>query len=350
MRAGSEAEAEARAESEAEVRAGSEAEAPIRPDRFGRRRAKALLSGSREVLRTVYRDPEHIAERLTLLSTQRIGPPSLEWAQEVLARPDVDVARVAAERRKLAERVARIDGAVAGTPFFVALIPGYIDYLWQEAAMLMRVAALYGRDPRTLQVAAELMVLRGVHPSVETARAALEHVQATPMPGKPTRRRGLRTWVRSVRMLLVLGGFLSAPKQSSRPVWERKLLAFGGLAIAVGIWVITWVFPVTFMIAMAWGCETNARDLGRRTQLHYAGEASSTRVAIREAKRAAGESDDWRDFLRGAAMFLSVLVPIAFVGYADHVRARTGITPIAAIGALVALSMVVATAVLARRR
>ena len=37
----------------------------------------------------------------------------------------------------------------------------------------------------------------------------------------------------------------------------------------------TWVFPVTFMIAMAWGCETHARQLGRRTLLFYDGEAAS---------------------------------------------------------------------------
>ena len=44
-------------------------------------------------------------------------------------------------------RIARLQGMVAGTPFYLALVPGYMNYLWQEARMNLRLAALYGRDP-----------------------------------------------------------------------------------------------------------------------------------------------------------------------------------------------------------
>jgi hypothetical protein len=45
-----------------------------------------MFTGSRELARIVYRDPEHVSERLTLYSIGRLGDASLEWAQSV-SRP-----------------------------------------------------------------------------------------------------------------------------------------------------------------------------------------------------------------------------------------------------------------------
>ena len=54
--------------------------------------------------------------------------------------------------------------------------------------------------------------------------------------------------------------------------------------------------------------------------------------------------------LRGAALFLSVAIPIGFVGYAQHIRHTVGFNWLGALGALVALSLVIATAVIASRK
>ena len=59
------------------------------------------------------------------------------------------------------------------TPFLIALVPGYLAYLREEGRMVLRTAALYGRDPRELETTAEVLALRGVHPTVDVARAAL---------------------------------------------------------------------------------------------------------------------------------------------------------------------------------
>ena len=66
---------------------------------------------------------------------------------------------------------ARIDGAVAGTPFFIALVPAYIAFLRQEVRFHLRVAALYGKDPADPQVAADFLVLRGVHKNQRDTRS-----------------------------------------------------------------------------------------------------------------------------------------------------------------------------------
>jgi hypothetical protein len=54
--------------------------------------------------------------------------------------------------------------------------------------------------------------------------------------------------------------------------------------------------------------------------------------------------------VRSVALTLSVGIPIAFVAYANHVRQDTGISWVAAVGALVALSLVIGGAVWGSRR
>ena len=52
------------------------------------------------------------------------------------------------------------------------------------------------------------------------------------------------------------------------------------LVVGLALWAITWILPLTFMIAMAWGCESQTRALGRRALAFYGGEASTTNAAI----------------------------------------------------------------------
>jgi hypothetical protein len=299
---------------------------------------RSALGGTRELVRIAYRDPEHVPERLTLLATQNLAAPSSEWAAAVRReRPDASPAELAGELRRQSARIARVDGAVAGTPFFIALVPGYVSYLWQEARMTLRTAALFGRDPAALHTAAELLALRGVHPTVEQARAALLAVPEVPPPVEE--RRPLRTWVHSARVLLVFGGFLGPPNRerpSGAAAWAR---AAGGAMAGAALWITTWVLPLTFMIAMAWGCETHARRLGLRTLALYGGTAAP-----------ADEGHTRRQVVRGVALSLSIAIPIAFVAWANHVRQETGISWVAAVGALVALSLVIAGAMYGSRR
>jgi hypothetical protein len=312
---------------------------------------KHIWSEARQAIRIAYRDPQHVAERIALRNTARLGQPSLEWSQRARAhRPDVPRAVIAEEQRIQSSRLAALDGAVAGTPFLLALVPGYVVYLRQEVRLVLRIAALYDRDPRDIDAAADLLALRGVHPSVDAARSALLQVQATPMPDKPAKRRPLRTWVHSVYVLLILGGFLSphadGGAQPSHPRLKTALAAIIGIAV----WLTTWVFPLTFMIAMAWGCDTNARTLGLRALIFYDGEPESAKAAIAAAKKAKEPGHLKRQIVRGVALTLSIGIPVAFLAYVDAQRQSTGITGLSALGALVGLSLVIAAASIATRR
>ena len=307
--------------------------------------------------RVAWRDPEKISERLTLYAAQRLAGPARDWAEGVReARADIPLATIAAEVRSQSAGVARVDGAVAGTPFFIALVPGYMAYLLQEARMGLRIAALYGRDPATLRTAGEMMALRGMYRTPEEAEQALVAVRDAPPPEKVQERRPLRMWVRTVYRLLVFGGFMSPPKDKSAEAGQEdepersRLRGWIGIAGGTAIWLSTWVFPITFMVAMAWGCETHTRTLGRRVMAFYDGDAATPQAAIAAANRREDRGHDKRQILRTIALFLSVAIPIGFVAYADHVRQSTGINGVVALGALVALSLVLAPTVVATRR
>ena len=311
---------------------------------------RRALTSTRELVRIAYRDPEHIAERLSLLASHNLSGEARDWAQKTLREnPHAKPEELAGHLRATSANIARIDGAVAGTPFFIALVPGYIAYLWQEARMTLRTAALFGRDPATLRTTAEMLALRGVHPTVEEAEVALRAVPDEPPPiGK---RRSLRFWYETGKRVLVFGGFLGPPSGEPPPSGAvARLRAGAAFVFGALIWVTTWVVPVTFMILMAWGCETHSRQLGLRALELYGEKAATTKDAIAAARRVKDPGHGARQVLRSAALVLSIAIPIGFIVYADHIRQHTGVNWLGAIGALVALSLVIAASVYGRRR
>jgi hypothetical protein len=311
---------------------------------------RSALGGTKELVRIAYRDPQHIPERLTLLASQNLAEQSRDWAENALReRPDATSAEIADDLREQSIKIARLDGAVAGTPFFIALVPGYASYLWQEARMGLRTAALFGRDPTTLRTAAEILTLRGVHPTVEESEKALREVAEKPPP--VTARRSLRTWIEAGRYTLIFGGFLNPPSNEEKLTGVRaRARALSELVLGGVIWACTWVFPVSFMIVMAWGCETHARRLGLRTLAFYGGRDAATKDAIEAAEEHFDEGRTKRQALRAFLLTLSVALPVSFVAYMDHVRQSTGINWVGALGALVALSLVIGAAVYGSRR
>jgi hypothetical protein len=305
----------------------------------------------RQMVRVAYRDPEHICERLTMQAVHRLAEPSLEWAQAARAgHPGGDLRGVLDGLGTQTARIARLQGMVAGTPFYLALVPGYINYLWQEARMNLRLAALYGRDPGTLQTAAELLSLRGVYATTEEAEAALLAVEAMGMPPKPERRRPLRLWIECGRRLLVFGGFIGPPSGEAHHglrVWLRDAVA----AVAfVLFWVITWIFPVTFMIMMAWGCETHSRQLFERTRAFYATEEAPAEAPPEPGRGWRARVPRGRQAISAAGLALSIAIPAGFLAFAIRVHNKIGLTWVTALGLLVALSVVTAAAVYGSRR
>ena len=251
--------------------AGAEVEESVEPSgRWARARQSLRVPGV--LVRLARRDPHHIPERLTIYEVDRQADGARVWAQRARdAAPDSSPAVLADGQRRRTISTARIDGAVAGTPFFIALVPAYIAFLRQEVRFHLRVAALYGHDPADPRVAADFLVLRGVHKDAEQALAELEVVRATPLP-PAGERTPLRSWYQATVRILILAGFLSAPEEdeetSQLTLWEKVMRAVR-FVVAGLIWALTWIVPVTFMIMMSWACESDARRFGQRVITRY---------------------------------------------------------------------------------
>lgn len=324
---------------------------PAEPTDVGRRGVRVATDVPRQMFRVAYRDPEHICERLTLQAVHRLAEPSLQWAQAARgAHPDGDLGEVVSGLGTQTARIARLQGMVAGTPFYLALIPGYMNYLWQEARMNLRLAALYGRDPGILQTAAELLSLRGVYPTTQEAEAGLLSVEDAGIPPKPEHRRPLRLWIESGRRMLVFGGFIGPASGEPHHGWQARARDAVGAVMFLALWAITWVFPVTFMIMMAWGCETHSRQLFQRTLAFYAAEPAPEQRPPEPGRGWRARVPRGRQAVSAAGLALSIAIPAGFLAYAIHVHKKYGITWVTAVGLLVALSVVTAAAVYGSRR
>jgi len=310
---------------------------------LSRGRIRRSLSRGKMLATIAYRDPVHVAERLTLFGAHNLAEPAQQWAERVqLEQPDLSKAQIAEKLRTKSAHIARVDGALSGTPFMAALVPAYMAYLWQEGRMVLRTAALYGRDPSQLSTSAETLVLRGVHPTVEVAVAELTKVRDMPTPGKPEARRPLKVWVSAVYSVLIFGGFLSAPGGEKARGARARLKAAIGIFFGLAVWVSTWVFPVTFMIMMAWGCESHTRQLGNRAVAFYGGEVETAQDAIEHVEDVHDKGHDRRDLVRATFLGLSIAIPLGIVAAVIHFMQNSSSPLLMASGALVAVSLMVA--------
>ena len=313
-----------------------------------RRRLRAAAT----FVRVIRRDPHHVPERLTIFAVDRQADGARAWAQGLRERsPDRARALTADDQLRRTISTARVDGAIAGTPFFIALVPAYVAFLLQEVRLHLRIAALYGHDPADPRVAGDFLVLRGVRRDVDEAVAELQRVRGTPLPPAPQRRTPIRSWYRAGVNVLVLAGFLSPPaddEPARSGAWagivDAVRLLVGGL-----VWAKTWIFPITFMIVMSWACESDARRFGRRVLERYQADGDDiARAAARGDSKAGGHRAI--DAARAAIVVLSVAIPLVFVAFAiANGKGPLGINVPDAAAALAALTLVIGVSVTALR-
>jgi hypothetical protein len=160
--------------------------------------AEARRSLSWDRLRT---NPGYAPELLALAAVAELGPRARDWARELRARyPSVStegLVRLATRRcTQLASMAGAtgvtVTGASAPVAGVVGLFAEFSSLAWAQARMVLQVAAAYGEDPTDPERAVDLLVLIRVHPSVETARAALATAaQEASAPTSLTDARGL---------------------------------------------------------------------------------------------------------------------------------------------------------------
>jgi hypothetical protein len=315
---------------------------------WARTRASLRIPGT--LMRLIRRDPHHVPERLAIYAVEQQADAAREWAARARERAgEGSVEPIADDQRRRTITTGRIDGAISGTPFFIALVPAYIAFLRQEVRFHLRMAALYGHDPADPRVAADFLVLRGVRKDVDEALAELETVRATPLPPAGVRT-PLRSWYSAILRVLVLAGFLGPPDDDDqKQTFWTKLVNAVQLAVAGLIWALTWVVPITFMIVMSWACESDARRFSERVLTHYQEGQADLDAAIASADRKAG-GNRAITAVRAALVVLSVAIPLLLVGSTllKH-NGPLGITVPQSAAALIALAIVIGVSAVALR-
>ena len=319
----------------------------------GRRGVRVVTDAPRQMVRVAWRDPEHICERLTLQAVHRLAEPSLDWAQATrAAHPDGDLRESVTNLGTQSARIARLQGMVAGTPFHFALVPGYMNYLWQEARMTLRLAALYDRDPGILENRGGAAVAtRGV--SRRRCRRGRASSRSRTWACRPSRTSAGRSDCGSTA---VAGCSCSAALLALRAA-SRAAACARGCGTRPGSLI---------GIAHVGGHLDPPGDvhdhdgLGLRDPCAPAVPAHACVLRHRRAVRGRparawprvasprSESGGRRSAQPGLA--LSIAIPAGFLAYALHVRHKYGITWVSALGLLVALSVVTAGAVYGSRR
>jgi hypothetical protein len=299
----------------------------------------------RQLARSLFADPDHAPERFVLFAVTRLGAPAFDFAKhEREANADASPAQLSARVHSRAVGITRIDGAISGTPFLVALVPAYIAMLWEQTRMALTIAALHGRDTRDPAVAAELLWLRGAQPDLRSAQSALDAV-ARGSRAKPAGkgRARLGAWYALGKRFLVMAGFIDAPDpDAGKPTLLRQAGSFVMLGV---VWMITWVFPVTFMLLMGYSGVNSTNTLAGRARSHYGAgpEAAGTRPPP------APPVPRWRRLLRAILLAVSVGLPLAGLAWAAHSR-PAGVHWYYVLAALAGLSLALALTAIAARR
>lgn len=300
-------------------------------------------AGLAALLRLVRAHPERLPEYMALFATQQQAPSVREWAERhAVASDSPEHDQLLREMRHDLLAFSRINGALSGTPFFIALVPAYVSILREQARTALRIGALHGRDPGAPQRPAEVLVFLDVYPNVPAAEASLERIRLPSAREEPTGLRqvgGLRAWIEVVTQVLILAGFIEPSPDKAKPRRATRALR---TALGLGLWALTWIVPITFMLFMAYACEGRTRKVFDRA-LRYYGDVE---VDKDEWKRS---SSQWRRErpVRALLIGVTLLFPLGLAGYVAQTESSGWIK---ALGGLAALSTALLLAGYVRRR
>ena len=172
-------------------------------------------------------DPVRAPELIALAAGEWHAPAADAWASKrrrVYGEDGKTLGRMAKARHA---QLARLEGAATGWGGFITFIPDLVGLAWIQSRLVFHVAAAYGFDPRDPMRPAELLVLTGLYPDPQTARAALDGMGTT-MAEAYTGSRLQRDEALAARLLKMVG------KRGGRRVAGRLIpffaIAFNAVA------------------------------------------------------------------------------------------------------------------------
>jgi len=177
-------------------------------------------------------DPQYAPEHLALEAVRRLGPEAHAWQERTrMQRPGIPPDALADLAVKRFVNLARLSGAVSGATGIAGAVVDVGVLAWNQARMVLHVAAAYGVDPREPERATDLLVLQKVHKVAETARLALGVAAGRERAGALLRGGGT-----PVHRVLVKLGIKLAQMAGIRAAKRIFAKIIPGAAIILGTW------------------------------------------------------------------------------------------------------------------
>jgi hypothetical protein len=164
----------------------------------------------------VRKDPAHTSELAVLYTMTEFATHVARWRAGALRDPGVSAEQRAKRVVRRAARVARGDGVVCGSSFYLGMPAAVISIFCHQVVLVLEIAALFDRDPTDPARAAEVLVLKGRAKSIEDATEALRAARS-PSAGaaRPPLRRVL---TQSLRQLPAMLGLKLRRLKSGHPI------------------------------------------------------------------------------------------------------------------------------------
>jgi hypothetical protein len=198
----------------------------------------------------VRRDPAHASELAVLYTMPQFATHVARWRADALRDPGVSAEQRARRVVRRAARVARSDGAVCGSSFYLGMPAAVIAIFCHQVVLVLQIAALFDVDPTDPARAAEVLVLKGRATSLENAAEAL---RAARSPSAGTARPPLRrVATQSLRQLPAMLGLKLRSLKGQAPI---------DAIVTVGQWA-SYLVPVVGMPACAISSARATKKLG----------------------------------------------------------------------------------------
>lgn len=231
------------------------------------------VASARALLSRIMHDPKHLSEILATYGVGKLGSRAAKRIGDLRsAHPEWTVEQYRAEtlRRGLPTVISR--GVLVVGPLLVLAPYGFCAALMAQNRIVLELASLAGRDPASMDRAAELLALQDAHPDVTTARAALAEAKRQG-PAPPPDMGKLRTlWMVTARLAYLLG-LVSRDQEGEQRVSGRVRALRWGLVFVV--FFIGLVLPLVWMPYMADSYRQSTDRITKRAERFYFGTTTA---------------------------------------------------------------------------
>lgn len=282
----------------------------------------------RALLRAVAADPTYLAERLTTFTVDWWAPLAdkhIDALRKKHPGGDADELRRAVVSSTV--RTCIVEGSLIGGPLVVLMPVAFCAALLVQIRMILEMAVLAGRSATDPIRAAEVLVIQGAHPDLESAQEALR-ASVAGRQADTRKRPGIRAlWSMTWRMARLLG--LTAPgPETKRSIWVRMRGWLGlGATFVVGTFV-----PLIWMPYLGDAYRRSTLDLARRATVAYEG----TDRGIRKPGKRGFAAPAMTGAVVRALLAVAGTVLLVVLLVALDVRVAGGRWPAVAVGLVVA--------------